>query len=214
MRTLRTSRTPQDRAAGHCLEAALLAIGLVGLAWFGVLALRAGWNQAMHATALERRLAAGLPGGSGLAWTPREGDLVGRLEIPRVRLSVMVVEGDDDETLQIAAGHLPDTPWPWQIGNSAIAGHRDTFFRPLKNVRVHDAIRLVTLQGTLDYTVTSTRIVDADDLSVLDASRSSVLTLVTCYPFGLVGSAPQRFVVRGVRVKPAVPAGPASAHVR
>ena len=150
----------------------------------------------MHGTSLERGLEARASSRLGIAWSPRAGDMVGRLEIPRVGLSVMVVEGDDDETLRIAAGHLADTPWPWQPGNSAIAGHRDTFFRPLKDVRGRDAVRLVTLQGTFDYTVTSTRIVEARDLSVLAQGERSALTLVTCYPFGLIGNAPQRFVVR------------------
>lgn len=207
MRTLGTSRTLRT------LEAILLGVSLVGLAWFGVLTMRAARGQATHAATLERGLG-DVFARSGTNWTLRRGDMVGRLEVPRLGLSVMVVEGDEEETLSLAAGHLPDTPWPWQPGNSAIAGHRDTFFRPLKNVRVHDAVRLVTLRGTFDYTVTSTRIVDADDLSVLDASGSSVLTLVTCYPFGLLGSAPQRFVVRAVRVKRATPAGPASARMQ
>lgn len=175
----------------------VLGAGLACLAWFGVLELRAARGQTMLAEALERDLDAG--SFAPTAWIPRHGGMVGRLEIPRVGLSVMVVEGDEDGMLQLAAGHLPDTPWPWEAGNSAIAGHRDTFFRPLKDVRINDAIRLVTLRGTFDYTVTGARIVDADDLSVLAAGDRSSLTLISCYPFGYVGSAPERFVIHAVR---------------
>ena len=122
--------------------------------------------------------------------------LVGRLEIPRVRLSVMVVDGDDEHTLKLAAGHLPETPLPWEFGNSAVAGHRDTFFRPLSEIRVNDRLRLVTPFGDFNYKVSKLRIVEPDDLSVLAQTGRSSLTLVTCYPFSYVGRAPKRFVVR------------------
>ncbi|MEP7306469.1 MAG: class D sortase [Acidobacteriota bacterium] len=127
-------------------------------------------------------------------------NLIGRLEIARVKLSAMVVEGDDDDTLDIAVGHLPDTPFPWQAGNSALAGHRDTFFRPLKDVRVGDEIVLTSLRGELHYRVERTVIVDPQDLSVLKASTSPTLTLVTCFPFFYVGHAPRRFVVQATRL--------------
>jgi sortase A len=193
-------RAPLCSAILRNVEAIALAVGLTCLAWFGVLELRATWGQATLADALDRDLDAGsFP---RTTWIPRKGGMVGRLEIPRVGLSVMVVEGDEDKTLQLAAGHLPDTPWPWELGNSAIAGHRDTFFRPLKDVRISDAIRLVTLRGTFDYSVTGARIVDGDDLSVLAPGERSSLTLITCYPFGYVGSAPERFVVHAVRRAP------------
>jgi len=179
------------------VEAMALGMGLVCLAWFGVLELRAARGQITLAEALERGLDAG--SFAHTAGIPRAGGMIGRLEIPRVALSVMVVEGDEDETLQVAAGHLPDTPWPWETGNSAIAAHRDTFFRPLKDVRINDAIRLVTLRGTFEYAVTGARIVGADDVSVLTAGDRSSLTLITCYPFGYVGRAPERFVVQAAR---------------
>jgi sortase A len=86
------------------------------------------------------------------------------LDVPRLKLSTPVIEGDDDRTLQRAVGHLPDTPLPWEAGNSAIAGHRDGLFRPLK--------------------------------------PRTTLTLITCYPFYYVGSAPQRFVVHAEREQP------------
>ena len=129
----------------------------------------------------------------------REGTVLGRIQIPRIGLRVMIVEGDDDGELRHAAGHIPGTPLPGQAGNVAIAGHRDTFFRPLRNIRRNDSIRLITLQGNYEYRVTSTRIVGPDDVQVLDPTRQDTLTLVTCYPFEFVGSAPKRFIVRATR---------------
>jgi sortase A len=120
---------------------------------------------------------------------------IGRLEIPRLNVSVMVMEGDDDATLARAAGHLPDTALPWDGGHAVIAGHRDTFFRPLKNIRQGDQIRMTTARGTFDYRVIRTDIVEPGDVSVIAPTPMRSLTLVTCYPFAYVGSAPKRFII-------------------
>jgi len=130
----------------------------------------------------------------------RKGDLVGRLEIPRLNLVVMVKEGSDADTLEGAAGHLPSSPVPGFPGNVAVAAHRDTFFRPLRNLRVHDLIRFSTLRGAFEYEVESLKIVRPADVSVLRASEENTLTLVTCYPFYYVGPAPERFIVRARQV--------------
>lgn len=127
--------------------------------------------------------------------------LVGRIEIARLGLSVMVVEGDDGKILRRAAGHVPGTALPGQSGNVGITGHRDTFFRPLRNIQMDDVITLTTLQGAYRYRVVSTKIVSPDDVSVLDSTGGEVLTLVTCHPFYFVGAAPNRFIVRAERVK-------------
>jgi sortase A len=127
--------------------------------------------------------------------------LVGRIEIARLGLSVMVVEGDDGKILRRAAGHVPGTALPGQSGNVGITGHRDTFFRPLRNIQMDDVITLTTLQGAYRYRVVSTKIVSPDDVSVLDPTGGEVLTLVTCHPFYFVGAAPNRFIVRAERVK-------------
>jgi sortase A len=126
--------------------------------------------------------------------------LIGRIAIPRLRVSAIVREGDDDRTLRRAVGHLPDTPLPWQAGNVGLAGHRDTFFRGLKSVRKNDKIVLKTLQGEYEYVVDSMKIVGPNDLSVLAKSPGNALTLVTCYPFNYVGNAPRRFIVRARQV--------------
>ena len=129
------------------------------------------------------------------AFRPDEGDIVGRLEIPSVRISVMILEGTDEKTLASGAGHLPTTPLPGASGNVSIAAHRDTFFRNLKDIQKGDAIRVSTLRRSFDYVVESTETVNPDDVHVIETRESSELTLITCYPFYYVGSAPKRFVV-------------------
>jgi sortase A len=127
---------------------------------------------------------------------PAEGESLGRLEAPRLGISVMVAQGVSGPTLRRSAGHIPGTALPGESGNVGIAGHRDTFFRPLKDVRKDDALILTTLQGTYRYVVDSTTIVTPEDVEVLDPQGRPTLTLVTCYPFYYVGSAPQRFIVQ------------------
>jgi sortase A len=126
--------------------------------------------------------------------------VVGRLEIPRLNLAVMVREGADEATLSRAVGHIPGTALPGNIGNVGLAGHRDTFFRALRNIRADDEIKIQTTAGTYRYVVKSTRVVTPRDVSVLQASGGETLTLVTCYPFYYVGSAPKRFIVRAALI--------------
>jgi sortase A len=126
--------------------------------------------------------------------------LIGRLEIPRLGLSAMVIEGTSGRTLRRAVGHIPGTALPGQPGNVGISGHRDTFFRPLRNIQRNDIITLTTLFGEFRYRVVSTRIVGPSNVAVLDPAGGEMLTLVTCYPFYFVGSAPNRFIVRAERV--------------
>jgi len=129
------------------------------------------------------------------------GGLIGRIEIPRLGLSVIVIEGEDKTTLRRAAGHVPGTPLPGQTGNVGITGHRDTFFRPLRNIQRNDVITLTTLSGEFRYRVVSTRVVSPDDIAVLDSAGGEFLTLVTCHPFYFVGPAPNRFIVRAERIQ-------------
>jgi sortase A len=132
--------------------------------------------------------------------TTEPGVLIGRIEIPRLLLSVVVIEGIDRTNLRRAVGHVPGTALPGRPGNVGLAGHRDTFFRPLKDLRVKDEILFSTLKGNFRYLVVSLTIVDPDDVGVLASSAENVLTLVTCYPFYYVGPAPQRFIVRARQV--------------
>jgi sortase A len=126
--------------------------------------------------------------------------LIGRIEIPRLLLSAVVVEGVDKTTLRRAVGHIPGTALPGHSGNVGLAGHRDTFFRSLKDVKVKDEVQLSTLAGNFNYEVESLRVVDPEDVWVLAASGGNVLTLVTCYPFYFVGPAPKRWIVRARQV--------------
>ncbi|HEX4946627.1 MAG TPA: class D sortase [Blastocatellia bacterium] len=129
-----------------------------------------------------------------------EGALLGRIEIKSVGLSVMIQEGVAEETLRRAVGHVPGTPLLGEHGNIALAAHRDTFFRGLRNIRLHDEIVLTTTSGTTRYRVVFTQVVEPEETSVLRASEEDMLTLVTCYPFNFVGTAPQRFIVRAHKV--------------
>jgi len=128
------------------------------------------------------------------------GSVLGRIEIGRIGIAVIIVEGTNGRTLRRAVGHVPGTALPGERGNVAITGHRDTFFRPLRNIREEDEVTLTTLNGTYRYRVDSMKVVEADDIEVLNDSDESILTLVTCYPFYFVGPAPKRFIVRAHRV--------------
>ncbi|MBI4459851.1 MAG: class D sortase [Acidobacteria bacterium] len=137
------------------------------------------------------RLAPGLP------------SLIGRIEIPRLRLSVMILEGDDERQLQLGAGHIPGTALPGESGNVVIAAHRDSFFQPLRDISKNDQIVVTTLNGSFQYRVDSVQVTDPDNRAVLRHSDEPVLTLVTCYPFTYIGSAPKRFIVQARRVEAA-----------
>ena len=131
---------------------------------------------------------------------PIPGGALGRIEIPRIGLTAMIMEGTRERTLQRAVGHIPGTVLPGQHGNAGIAGHRDTFFRPLRNVHHDDEITLTTLDGTYHYLVDSSQVVAPEDTQVLNNSDDTILTLVTCYPFYFVGPAPKRFIVRAHKI--------------
>jgi sortase A len=126
--------------------------------------------------------------------------LIGRIVIQRLGISVIVAEGVDLPTLRRAAGHIPGTALPGQGGNVGISAHRDTFFRPLRNVRSDDLITVTTPAGEYRYRVVSTKIVSPYEVGVLEAGVNETLTLVTCYPFYFIGTAPNRFVVRAERI--------------
>ena len=134
------------------------------------------------------------------ALSPASGTPIGILEIPRLGLSSVVLEGDEGAALMLGIGHLPDTPMPWRGGNSVLAAHRDTFFRPLAGIRRDDLILFTTADATFEYGVKETRIVAPTDIEVLAPTLSSMLTLITCYPFYYIGPAPSRFIVRAERV--------------
>jgi sortase A len=120
---------------------------------------------------------------------------LGVLEIPSLRLQVPVLEGTDDLTLDRAVGHITGTASLGEPGNIGIAGHRDGFFRVLKDIHVGDTIDVYTQRGRSRYFVDEIQIVSPDEVSVLAPRAKPSLTLVTCYPFYFVGSAPSRYIV-------------------
>jgi sortase A len=137
---------------------------------------------------------------------PPEGSPVGEIVIPNVGLSAAILEGTEPGTLRRAVGHVSGTAHPGEKGNICLAGHRDTFFRPLRKLSAGDEIQLRFPGGTLRYRVSDTETVDPHDVRVLDPSRASMLTLITCYPFYFIGPAPRRFIVRAKAISETVTA--------
>ena len=182
------------------LAAALILGGGVTLSWVAFERASAAWYQRQSRAALD---SVRIPSESQPRVAPASvpvGELIGTLEITRVGLSGVVVEGDSDGVLDRAIGHLPDTPLPWQDGNSALAAHRDTLFRPLEGVRLGDVLRLRTPHGDFDFIVREILIVKPHDVWVLDPTPVASLTLISCWPFKYIGNAPERFIVRAERV--------------
>jgi sortase A len=135
------------------------------------------------------------------AMKPRTGSMIGKIWIPRLGITAIVDEGINRRTLSVSVGHIPSTALPGQSGNVGIAGHRDTFFRSLRKVQRDDLITFTTLRGDYRYRVVSIKVVGPDDVAVLEShGATEILTLVTCYPFYYVGSAPDRFIVRAERI--------------
>jgi sortase A len=219
-----TPPTPRYRSAWLSAERTAWALGAVCLATWGALYID-GVTGARHE--LERfavlqaavsqpavkpdlslwgseRISAWRRASSGPAPAP-----IAVLRIPKIRLEVAVLPGTDDFTLNRAVGHIDDTALPGTDGNSGIAGHRDGFFRGLKDIGPDDVIELDTLRGKEGnkevykevYRVERIWVVDPEDVSVLDPTPTRALTLVSCYPFYHVGPAPQRYIVRAVRAE-------------
>jgi sortase A len=202
-----------NRGAGllRWAERLLVIAGAAMLGWYVLIVTDASVSQRAARRSLEtasRSDASPSPrvpdGTIGVPWrapiVPR-GSAIADLSIPRVYLSAVVLHGSDARTLRRGPGHLENTALPGQSGNVVIAGHRDSFFRPLRDIQVGDDIFLDTPQGRFHYRVTSLRVVKPHDLSVLDPTDDAVLTLITCYPFWVFGDAPDRFVVRAIGVR-------------
>ena len=196
----------EPRRVGLWIERALLATGIFCLVWSGVVSLNASLYQHTQRAVLERTRGEAHPLNSRFE-VLNNGSLVGSIEIPRLGLSAVIAEGEDEATLKVAVGHLPDTPLPGDAGNSALAGHRDTFFRPLQHIRVGDQVRVSTPRGDFHYQVRETMVMGPDDVWVLDPTDRPMLTLITCYPFNYVGKAPRRFIVRAERTISGHPEG-------
>jgi sortase A len=183
------------------IERALLAVAAICLGWFAAVHVIARLDQRAQQQELAELRAhrADIPLPAPHRERPKPRDVIGQLDVPRLGVSTIVRSGVDDGTLRRAVGHVPETALPGEAGNIALAAHRDTFFRPLKNIRRGDRVRFTTPDGVHEYRVSDTRVVQPDDVSVLEPTAEPTLTLITCYPFAYVGSAPQRFIVRATR---------------
>jgi sortase A len=128
------------------------------------------------------------------------GESLGQIRIARLGLKAAISEGERASILRRGVGHLPDSAWIGQGGNVALAGHRDTVFRSLRRILPGDVIEIATAERSVLYRVNKTSVVSPDDLTVLQPSNGSTLTLITCYPFSFFGSAPDRFIVRAQEI--------------
>jgi sortase A len=189
----------------------LLVIGVLSLGYYGYGMAESALYQAFENRELDAILASAPPPHAAAApdaaaprprVVPATGAPMGRIEIPRLGVSAVIRAGSDARTLQLAVGYIPGTALPGERGNVGLAAHRDTFFRRLRDIRTDDEIRLVTPEGTYLYTVQRTTVVMPKDTWVLDGTSEPMLTLVTCYPFTYIGSAPQRFIVRAALQPP------------
>jgi sortase A len=186
------------------VEFCLWALGCLALGYCAFLWGRAQYDQAEGNWALEHALPGDPMRVAGPSKRPpdrAEGSLVGRIDIPRLDLSAVVFEGTTDDTLARGVGHLRGSAGPGERGNLVLAGHRDTFFRALRNIREGDEVDIKGPQGEFEYQVESTTIVNPDQTEVLEPGNGDTLTLITCYPFRYIGNAPQRFIVRASKIE-------------
>jgi sortase A len=189
-KTPRKSRVLLLRAAYYFL----LAGGVFGLAYAGYVIADAHIYQTIEQTNFE-------------SVSPREarhpvieGSAIGEMEVRRLGLKAIFVQGDSPRILRHAVGHISATALPGESGNVVLTGHRDSFFRPLRSIQPGDVITVKTLDGDFEYQVASTEVVLPSDVQVLQPSNENTLTLVTCFPFYYVGAAPKRFIVHARQI--------------
>ena len=144
---------------------------------------------------------------------PADGDIVGRIRIPRVGIDLAVFEGVTPDILRKGPGHVPGTALPTSGSNCVITAHRDSFFRKLADVRVGDAVFLSNEEGEREYRLTRRRVVSPREVGVMAPTEEEQVTLVTCYPFRWIGPAPYRLVWQALpaasSVRTEAAAGPA-----
>jgi len=184
------------------LGAAVAAIGTL-MILLAATAVVEGWfyqwlghGQFTAALLSEKRVhAAGKPS-AAVNRRPARGTLIAKLQVPRLNMSVVVLEGSDDGTLKKGPGHIEETALPGELGNVGIAGHRDTHFRPLRNIQIGDKVIVTTTTSAIHYFIDTIDIITPTDMEILDPTSGPTLTLVTCYPFEFIGNAPMRYVIR------------------
>jgi sortase A len=177
----------------------LLTLGVAALGYVGYVSADSKAYQAVEKEKFTQAIVTHAP------YVLREGDVIGEIQVPRLGLDAMVVQGGTSLNLQRAVAHISNSALPGEWGNVALAGHRDTFFRPLRDVRPGDEIRFRTPRETFAYRVESIEIVGPRDTQVLEPLSGRDLTLITCFPFSFVGRAPGRFIARAREVGRAIP---------
>ncbi len=175
----------------------LLSAGLLALGYVAFVAIDAKVYQTAELRRFERGRAE-----AAVAPAVVDGAAIGEIQILRLGLRAVIVQGDAADILQRAVGHLSGTALPGESGNVVLAGHRDTFFRPLNRIRMGDTITVRTARGDFEYLVESTAVVSPDAIDVLRPTGGRTLTLITCFPFRFVGPAPNRFIVRAREIDP------------
>jgi len=177
----------------------LLTAGIMALGYAGYAVLDLYWYQNVETSKFEAVSTPAEP--RPIEAVPiAEGGVIGEINVPRLGLKAIVVQGDSEKFLRRAVGHLPGTPLPGEAGNVALAGHRDGLFRPLRNILPGDLITLKTPEREFQYQVEWTAVVPPSAVRVLQPTSEPALTLVTCFPFYYVGAAPERFVVRARKI--------------
>ena len=210
-------RRPRPRTR-RWLERLLIAVGVLCLGYFLYAYAEARLYQSFEDQQLNAILKSAPETSASTAKAaprhapPAPGSTIGRIEIPRLHVSAVIRAGSDARTLQLAVGYIPGTALPGESGNVGLAGHRDTFFRKLRNINPDDEIRITTKDGVYHYYVQRTNIVEPTDVWVLNPTTFPALTLVTCYPFTYIGSAPQRFIVRAALGTPSQAAAAGTAR--
>ena len=180
------------------IQRTLLWFGVAALAYVAATAVYATLYQGYQSWRFKAELAVSRDISRPILEAPtdlHEGALLGRIDIDRIGLSVMVLQGIEERTLIAGAGHVPGTSVPGSEGNVVIAAHRDTFFRKLERILPGDRIHVATFRGNYDYIVGSVETVDPTDTQVMESRDYRELTLITCFPFYFVGAAPRRFIV-------------------
>jgi sortase A len=166
-----------------------LALGVLALSYAGFVFADSHVYQALETKKFRQ---------AGLLSEPHilaEGEAIGEIHVPRLAFNAIVVQGDSRANLRRAVGHISKSALPGEWGNVVLAGHRDTFFRPLRDIRLGDRIDFNTSDHSFEYLVESIEVVAPDDIQVLQPSTGRDLTFVTCFPFYFVGPAPKRFIV-------------------
>jgi sortase A len=202
MRVIMAMSQEGDEVTRRVLRAAyyvFLAVGIVALGYAGYAVLDGYWFQGVETSKFET-VSAPVEARAIEAAPIAEGGVIGELEVPRLGLKAIIVQGDSAKLLRRAVGHLPETALPGEAGNVALAGHRDGLFRPLRDVRPGDSITLRTPDREFQYQVEWTAVVPPTAVRVIQQTSEPALTLVTCFPFYYVGAAPERFVVRARKI--------------